>query len=39
VMRLMGHDPMSRKFPSAQASHWLARDTRGQDVRRYFRQS
>jgi hypothetical protein len=38
VMRLLGHDPMSRKFPSGLDSHWLPRDTRGQDVRRYFRQ-
>jgi hypothetical protein len=37
AMRLLGHDPMSRKFPSDQASHWLPRRA-DEDVRRYFRQ-
>jgi len=37
VMRLCGHDPMERTFPSGRDSHWQPR-RQTDDVRRYFRQ-
>ena len=37
LMRLLGRDPMERKFPSDQQSHWQPRAP-VEDVRRYFRQ-
>ena len=35
--RLFGGDPMGRKFPSHEPTHWLSRRS-AEDVRRYFRQ-
>ena len=38
VMRLVGYDPMRRRFDREAASYWIARDPSGVDPRRYFRQ-
>ncbi len=37
VMRLVGYDPMKRRFDPAATSYWLERSHHG-DVKRYFRQ-
>jgi fatty acid desaturase len=38
LMRLVGYDPMKRRFDPAASSYWLARETGDGDARRYFRQ-
>ena len=38
VMRLVGYDPMKRRFDRDGSSYWIARDPSGVDSKRYFRQ-
>ena len=38
IMRLIGHDPMHRKFDRAAQSYWVEHDPH-RSVERYFRQS
>jgi len=39
IMRLVGHDPMARKFDPAAETYWVARPRQATiDPRRYFRQ-
>ncbi len=38
VMRLVGYDPMKRKFDREASSYWVGHDP-GSDPSRYFRQS
>jgi hypothetical protein len=37
VMRLVGHDPLERKFRPEAATYWMEHDP-GSDPSRYFRQ-
>lgn len=37
VMRLLGHDPMGRRFDREAATYWIEREP-VDDARRYFRQ-
>jgi hypothetical protein len=38
VMRVLGYDPMSRRFDPSAESYWVPREAE-KDVTRYFRQS
>jgi hypothetical protein len=38
AMRLLGHDPMSRRFDAGAATYWIERPRGPVDPRRYFRQ-
>ncbi len=37
VMRILGHDPMSRRFDPSAESYWVPRETE-ENAERYFRQ-
>ena len=37
LMRVVGHDPMTRRFDRSAPTYWIAR-RRDSDVKRYFRQ-
>jgi len=38
VMRLIGYDPMRRRFDPEAVTYWIARDPKASDAKRYFRQ-
>ncbi len=38
VMRVVGYDPMKRRFDREAPSYWIARDPAGAEAKRYFRQ-
>jgi fatty acid desaturase len=38
VMRVIGYDPMKRRFDPEAATYWIARDPKASEPKRYFRQ-
>lgn len=38
IMRLLGHDPMRRRFDRGATSYWIERSATAVNARRYFRQ-
>ena len=38
IMRLVGYDPMHRRFDPEAASYWIARDGAAREPKSYFRQ-
>jgi hypothetical protein len=38
VMRVIGYDPMKRRFDPEAATYWIARDPKASEAKRYFRQ-
>jgi ABC-type uncharacterized transport system permease subunit len=38
LMRLLGHDPMQRRFDRGATSYWIERPTSAPSARQYFRQ-
>ena len=38
VMRVIGYDPMKRRFDPEAATYWIERDPKASEAKRYFRQ-